>query len=403
MSIRRFNIYEIIFIVFLLISVGFSAHFILIDRVGFWRLIYPLQAKIAILNIQCSNYSPVWMKQSLKIIIQKQKTLSNQLAYIDKNNQLHTCQSGWAKTSIFSKQVSVNTRFRYASLTKIITNDAVIDLINQKKINLNDRLINIFEELNNKKLKDNRIKNITVSDLLQQRSGFDRMRSEDIMFSTHKTPWCPNDLHQLLKVRLDFNPNTRYAYDNRNSCLLGAIIERVTGDNYREYINEKYGLASRNIKFLNGQYFSDEVYYDFRNNDFWMEEDDNSFYFKELSSSAGLSGSAKSLAEIIQPMLERQPLNILSIEQDNIGKCNLTDFKMCNGYAMWQYQKDSQSPKVYFRNGGLPAATSLAVISDQGEVLVWTSNGTSLYTKDYDENWLEKYFYQILSNSDKYR
>ncbi|EXE14841.1 beta-lactamase family protein [Acinetobacter sp. 983759] len=338
------------------------------------------------------------MQSGLKYIIKRQKSLSNQLAYIDQNKKIYTCQSGWTGHTLFSPVISENTRFRYASMTKIVTNDAVLGLIQQKKIKLDDHLVDFFDELKDQQFKDQWVKKIAIADLLQQRSGFDRMRSEDVIFATNKRSWCPTQLSELLNIKLDFEPNTRYAYDNRNTCLLGAVIERATGQSYRSYIQQVYNLKYKNIKFVDGIYFNDEVRYDFRNSDYWMESDNNSFDFQAISSSAGLSGSAKSLAEIIHTMLQRPSPNILDIASDNLQTCKIKEFNSCNGYAMWQYQQDSYSHKMYFRNGGLPAATSLAMVTPKHGVVVWTSNGaTPYYSKNFDERFLEKYFYQILN------
>lgn len=393
---KTIKVKDILFIITLFYLVSLTTYFTLIDRVNFWRLIYPLQAQFSIWSISCSQNSPSWMQKSLKYIVKNQKALSNQLAFIDQNNQTYTCQSGWEGYSVFSNKVSSDTRFRYASLTKIVTNDAIIQLINSGKIKLTDPMVIFFDELKNKQFKDERIKKITIADLLQQRSGFDRMRSEDVVFAIDKTPWCPSQLTELLDIKLDFEPDLHYAYDNRNTCLLGAVIERVTGEKYRTYIEQQYLLNQKNIKFVDGFYYSDEVRYDFRNNNYWMEQDDNSFDFQAVSSSAGLSGSAINFAKIIKPMIQQQPLNILSIAQDNLETCKLTEFKSCNGYAMWQYQKDQASSIMYFRNGGLPAATSLAMVTTKGEVVVWTSNGATLYDENYKENFLEKYFYETI-------
>ncbi|MEG2443105.1 MAG: serine hydrolase domain-containing protein [Acinetobacter sp.] len=395
--LKKPSIGDIAFVIALVVIIGLITHFILISSLGFWRIVYPVQAQFAIWNTQCSNNAPVWMRQSLKYIIKNQKTLSNQLVYIDQNNQNYTCQSGWDKTTFFSKAVSKNTRFRYASMTKIVTSDAIISLINQDRLKINDRMIDFFSELKDQKFNDERVKNITLADLLQQRSGFDRMQSEDVMFATNKTPWCPSQLNNLLNTQLDFEPNTRYAYDNRNTCLLGAVLERVAGKSYRDYITQQYDLKKKNIKFIDKEYYMDEVRYDFRNSDFWMEGYSEKFDFQALSSSAGLTGSAKSLAKLVHEMLKQQPLNILDITHDNLEACKTTEFKSCNGYAMWQYQKDKNSPKMYFRNGGLPAATSLAMVTDQKEVIVWVSNGGTLYDDNFDENLLEKHFYQVFN------
>lgn len=397
MLFSKIRILDILIIIAIVLIIALTAHFALIDRVGFWRLIYPLQAQFSVWSISCSKDSPNWMQLSLKYIIKNQKTLSNQLAYIDQNNKTYTCQSGWIGHSVISKKLSAETRFRYASMTKIVTNDAIIQLINSGKIKLTDPMVMFFAELKDKQFKDERIKQITIADLLQQRSGFDRMRSEDVVFATDKTPWCPSQLTKLLDIKLDFEPNLHYSYDNRNTCLLGAVVERVTGQKYRDYIEQQYHLTTKNIKFINGFYYPDEVRYDFRNNNYWMERDDNIFDFQAVSSSAGLSGSAQSFAKLIKPMLKQQPLNILGIAPDNLETCKLTQFKSCNGYAMWQYQKDQRSPVIYFRNGGLPAATSLAMVTTKGEIVVWTSNGATRYDQDYHENFLEKYFYKTLN------
>lgn len=394
---RKLNLCEVFIIFVLIFTVGGWAHFTLIDRVGFWRLIYPFQARLAVYSINCDRKAPEWMFNSLEYIIINQKNLSNQLAYIDQNNQLHACQSGWKKTALFSGYLSENNRFRYASLTKIVTSNAILQLINGGQLKLTDKMIDFFPELKDQVFRDQRIQQITIADLLEHRSGFDRMRSEDVVFSQNKRSWCPYRLAELATLKLDFEPKQRYAYDNRNYCLLGAVLERTVKQDYRSYMNQHYALNARNIKFVAGSYFLDEVQYDFRNNDFWMESDDNNFDFKALSSSAGLSGSAKQLALLMSEMLHNKPLNLLSIDSQTLADCNIYQFKSCNGYAMWQYRASKKAPVLYFRNGGLPAVTSLAMITQNNEVIVWVGNGASLYDHDYDDNLLEKHFYKIFS------
>ncbi|WP_339352591.1 serine hydrolase domain-containing protein, partial [Acinetobacter beijerinckii] len=290
---KTIKVVDVFIIIILIISIGVTAHFIFIDRLGFWRMVYPVQAQFAIWNIQCSRNAPQWMSQTLEYIIKNQRNLSNQLSYIDQKGAQYNCQSGWEKTTLFSQPVSENTRFRYASMTKIITNDSILDLINRGEIRLDDHLVDFFPYLKQRRFKDDRVKNITIGDLLQQRSGFDRMRSEDVVFAVHKTPWCPTNIEKLLDIKLDFEPNQHYAYDNRNTCLLGAVLEQVSGENYRQYIQQHYQLKKYNIKFVDGVYFPDEVRYDFRNNDFWMEKNNNSFNFQAISSSAGANSNMR--------------------------------------------------------------------------------------------------------------
>lgn len=395
---KKIKIIDGLIIFILIFILLISTHFIFVNSNSFWRLIYPLQGQLAIWNIHCSNNAPIWMKDSLKYIIKKQKNLSNQIAYIDTKNQVYTCQSGWQGTTFFSSNLNENTRFRYASLTKLVTSDAVLQQVNQGKINLDTPFISLFPELKKETFKDSRIQQISIENLLEHRSGFDRMRSEDVVFAINKKSWCPYNLTELSELKLDFEPDQRYAYDNRNYCLLGAVLERVGKQDYRKYIQQYYLINEKNIKFVNGYYYPDEVKYDFRNNDFWMESDDNRFDFLALSSSAGLSGSAKQLALLVKKMLNSKPYNILSIQPNTLKHCDIEKFKSCNGYAMWQYRASSDHPVMYFRNGRLPAVTSLAMVTAKNEVVIWLGNGASLYNEEYDENLLEKYFYMVLNN-----
>ena len=86
----------------------------------------------------------------------------------------------------------------------------------------------------------------------------------------------------------------------------------------------------------------------------------------------------------------------MSIAQDNLAQCQISTFKSCNGYGMWQYQATAQQPVMYFRNGGFPAVTSLAVVTEDKRIMVWIGNGATLYGQNHDDNMLEKYFYQAL-------
>jgi CubicO group peptidase (beta-lactamase class C family) len=45
--------------------------------------------------------------------------------------------------------------------------------------------------------------------------------------------------HTLKTRRLDFPPGTHYAYSNFGFCVLGRVIEKVTGVRYADYVREQ--------------------------------------------------------------------------------------------------------------------------------------------------------------------
>lgn len=364
---------DIILIICLISFIGLTAHFVLIDRMGFWRLVYPFQAYAAASTIHCTEGSPVWMKSVLRKIISDYGSLGNQISHTNSKQKSYICTSGWYKESLISRNITPFDRFKYASVTKIFTADAILDLINQKKISLDTKIVKIFGL--KPPFKDDKINDITIAHLLQHRSGFDRMRSEDVMFKYDHLPWCPYRLNEISRQKLDFIPNKRTAYDNRNYCLLGAVIEKITGKKYRDWIIERYQLIDVGIEFSDGFYKPDEVQYHFRNVIEYSEDYYKHLDFYALSSSAGLSGSASALSAQVERMLGRKPLSIVDGHSDK--KCDELELNNCLGYALNIYKDRKIRRPMYFREGYLPAVSTLVAIDDCQGVTAILSNGAS--------------------------
>ena len=47
---------------------------------------------------------------------------------------------------------------------------------------------------------------------------------------------CEIVIRYMLGQRLDFEPGTGYAYSNFGYCVLGRVIEKITGQGYEEYV-----------------------------------------------------------------------------------------------------------------------------------------------------------------------
>jgi N-acyl-D-amino-acid deacylase len=94
---------------------------------------------------------------------------------------------------------------------------------------------------------DKRLRDITVRHLLQHRGGWDRNESFDAMFRSvtfaEKSGMEPPAdqqavIHAMLKQPLDFVPGERYAYSNFGYCLLGRVIEKLSGQSYEAYVKK---------------------------------------------------------------------------------------------------------------------------------------------------------------------
>lgn len=349
------------------------------------RWFQPLEAEVvSVSTSRCSSPSS-WLNILLGHAVTRQGAYSAQVAFIDADNFLESCVIGY-KNKIFGVRVSEAHRYRYASVTKLITTAIIYDLVRQNKIRYEDTLISFFPEIN--QLKDSRIRNITVADLLNHRAGFNRLSGGgDPMFSRRKKPWCPHELAQLQTLALAFNPGEKQVYSNMGYCLLGAIVDRVTGEEFRTYAENRYSLSKYNIKFIDGYYLDDEVRYDYRYEEWYDDTYLKIFDFDSISAVAGLSGSANGLAALLW-----------NIHHDSAGSpfeqtppeaaCKLLKTLGCSNMGFNYYRPEKSGIAIHYHEGYLPGVASVAIIDSFGGVTVLLKSGANLYQANSPNAWV---------------
>lgn len=139
--------------------------------------------------------------------------------------------------------VGPDSLFRMASVSKPITAVAVLKLVEDGQLNLDDRAFDLVPvEVS---VADPRLRDITVRQLLHHAAGWDAAESIDPMWNPHfvaqdlgipKPVSCAQTVRFMLARPLDYDPGERYAYSNFGYCVLGRIIEAVTGESYEEYV-----------------------------------------------------------------------------------------------------------------------------------------------------------------------
>lgn len=124
--------------------------------------------------------------------------------------------------------------FRIGSVTKQFTAIAILQLVEQGKISLQDSIQKYVKEFPSKDA------TITIEHLLTHTSGIKEYTAID-----HPDPYMdrhdltPFDIINHFKnTPLEFKPGSHYAYSNSGYMLLGYLIEKVTGKKYHDYMNE---------------------------------------------------------------------------------------------------------------------------------------------------------------------
>ncbi|MEO8402254.1 MAG: serine hydrolase domain-containing protein [Gammaproteobacteria bacterium] len=182
------------------------------------------------------------------------------IAVMQNNKIILSCGYGWANLEE-RQPMQPGSLFRLGSVSKTITAIAILKLVEQNKINLDDKVFILLSDLTpiNKLQPNPEIYKITVRDLLQMSSGWysDRPEDYDPMFgpwsdtmlralSYQIPPSCEMAARMMMGMPLEFSPGTKFSYSNLNYCLLGLIINKVTQQNgalgYELYI--KHTLLS---------------------------------------------------------------------------------------------------------------------------------------------------------------
>ena len=123
--------------------------------------------------------------------------------------------------------------FCLASLTKPITATAVLMLVEAGRLALTDSLTDLLPDY------PSGMAPITVEHLLTHTSGIPEFSEIPEWWAVHRQEVTVDQLIDLFKHHPhSFAPGTRWSYCNSGYILLGAIIEKVSGKSYRDFLDE---------------------------------------------------------------------------------------------------------------------------------------------------------------------
>ena len=140
--------------------------------------------------------------------------------------------------------VTRDTVFKLASITKEFTAAAILLLVEDGKLRLDDKLSLHVPELE-------QADEVTLYQLLVQTSGIPDYSEDAVGVKTQAVAKTPEEMLawiRRLEPRFLFEPGTKWAYSNSNYALLGLVAERVSGRPlarlFKERLFEPAGLQS---------------------------------------------------------------------------------------------------------------------------------------------------------------
>lgn len=165
--------------------------------------------------------------------LEKSHEFSGAVLVAEQGHIVHTGAYGLANQKT-GEEINLHTSFQLASVSKTITAIAALLLYEDGLIQLDEPVQSYLEEFPYQK--------ITVRHLLTHRSGMCRYMglahdnwNKRYYLNTQQVV----ELFADHKPGLRYRPGTRFQYNNTNYVMLAAIVERVSGLVFEEFLEER--------------------------------------------------------------------------------------------------------------------------------------------------------------------
>lgn len=153
-----------------------------------------------------------------------------------RNNKIYYTKGYGTNAANTDKPVDSLTNFHAASISKLFTATAIMQLVEEGKVDLDNKLSYYLPEF---KMKDKRFKAITVKQMLNHTSGLPYFTDYN-----WEHPKNDNDALKNFVLRSDFDslqfePGSNISYSNLAFDILGYIVEKQTQQKFEDYVYQR--------------------------------------------------------------------------------------------------------------------------------------------------------------------
>lgn len=128
----------------------------------------------------------------------------------------------------------IDTKFNLASMNKMFTAVAIAQLAEQGKLSFDDPIIKYLPDYPNRSVAEK----VTIHQLLTHTSGLGDFFNEKFEAQKTRLRAVQDYFPLFVNDPLLFEPGQKWQYSNAGFIVLGAIIEKVSGQNYFDYVKE---------------------------------------------------------------------------------------------------------------------------------------------------------------------
>lgn len=270
------------------------------------------------------------------------------------------------------------THYKIGSVTKMLTATIVFQLIEERKLTLDQKLSDYFPGQPN-------AARITLGEMLTHQSGLHDYTNDTGFEAWMNKPQSKEELLKLIREKgPDFQPGERNEYSNSNYLLLGYIIEKITGKTYEENVSTRItSKISLKDTYLahDVRHPSASVSYKYGNGKWNTVSETN----PGIHSGAGaLISTPADLAKFISSLFSGKLINKTSLRQMTT---------MVNDFGSGIFPYDHGTIKGYGHNGRIEEFyTAVRYFPEHKIALAYCTNGINYPRVDILESILKSCF-----------
>ena len=165
--------------------------------------------------------------------LQQEDKFMGSVALDSAGQQVYAKSVGYKNLGDSKEKAGLDTKYRIGSVTKMFTATMVMQLVEEGRIALSNKLSEYYPEIPN-------ADRITIEQMLRHQSGLYNFTNAPDYPKWMTEQRSHKELLEIMrKDKPQFSPGSKTSYSNTNYVLLGFIIEDITGQSYAEQLQKR--------------------------------------------------------------------------------------------------------------------------------------------------------------------
>lgn len=299
--------------------------------------------------------------------------------------------------------MSSTSLVRVGSITKLITASLILQLEEEKKLDLDVDIENYLGDLNIFRTNNS---SLTIRHLLDYNSGFDiKNKGMDELFDFQ----AKLSLKEFIKSNMPsviLEPGQSYQYESFGFLLLGYLIEKIEGVSFEQYAKEKLLIPLEMYSSnMNSSSLSEKMLasgYDFNSEDVGMYN-----YSSLDSSSGGMISNGSDLAKFMMMLLQNGVYKGKQILNETVTKKMLTlnkEKEIRESYGHYGFEINFHplymDVPILSKSGNIHGYSSFMLLMPEENLgLLILCNKSVINKMEIFESFMNKYYPDYKNNS----